>query len=146
MLESSAQYFAYCPGKTHFTNFTVEVQMTILLGDSGGIVFRDSRIVGNNYVCVVCQDQTYSLYVIRNNGIGPSLISNTKSLAIHQGFKQSNTVAVVTNGLTLTLYVNYQHIGSVTDPTYSEGQVGVVAYPITQSTEVAYKDARVWNV
>ena len=74
--------------------------MTILLGDCGGIVFRDSGIVGNNNVFVVCQDQTYSLYLIKNNGIGSTLNSNNKSLAIHQGLKQSNTVEVVANGLT----------------------------------------------
>lgn len=146
VIESNSQYFAYCPGKTHFINFAFEVQMTILLGDCGGIVFRASGIVGNNYLVVVCQDQTYSLYVIRNNGIESTLISNNKSLAIHQGLKQSNVVAVVANGVTLTLYVNYQNVGSVTDNAYSEGQVGVVAYPVTQSTEVIYKDARVWNL
>ena len=46
--------------------------------------------------------------------------------AIHTG-DAANYVRVVCNGSTLTLYVNGQQVDSVTDTTFTEGDVGLIA-------------------
>jgi hypothetical protein len=55
------------------------------------------------------------------------MLVDKSSSAIHTGLNQPNTIAVLANGITLNLYVHQQKIDSVSDSTYSHGQVGVVA-------------------
>lgn len=146
VIELNANYFTYCTDKTPFDNFAFEVQMTIIQGDCGGIIFRAAGTVGNNYFFQICQNGTYALYTIgSNNSISKTLIRSKSSHAVHSGLNQANTIAVVANGATLTLYVNYQNIDHITDATYSRGQLGFVAYPENQTTEVIYSNAKVWQ-
>jgi|SRR5579859_4272114 len=144
---TNPNYFIYCPDHTPFTNFVFEVQMTITQGDCGGVVFRDTKgILGYSYLFEVCQDGTYSLGLFHNNDNPQALIPSQSSAAIHKGYYQINTIAVVANGPQLTLYVNYQNVGQRSDSTYNGGEVGVVAFPVSQSTGVIYQDAKVWSL
>lgn len=144
---TNPNYFIYCPDHTPFINFVFEVQMTITQGDCGGVVFRDTKgILGYSYLFEVCQDGTYSLALFHNNDNPQALIPSQPSTAIHKGHFQINTIAVVANGPQLTLYVNYQNVGQKSDNTYNGGEVGVVAYPVSQSTGVIYQDAKVWSI
>jgi hypothetical protein len=44
------------------------------------------------------------------------------------------------------VYVNKQYLASVTDSTYSMGQIGVTAEDLTNSTEVVFSNAKVWKL
>ncbi|MBV9232149.1 MAG: hypothetical protein JOZ18_22760 [Chloroflexi bacterium] len=60
---------------------------------------------------------------------------------------QTNLIAVVAQGSTITLYVNRQQIASVTDSSYSHGNIAVVAKSTDgNAAEVAYSNARVWSL
>lgn len=144
---TNPNHFIYCPDHTPFINFVFEVQMTITQGDCGGVVFRDTKgILGYSYLFEVCQDGTYSLALFHNNDYPQALIPSQSSAAIHKGYYQTNTIAVVANGPQLTLYVNYQNVGQKPDSTFNGGEVGVVAFPVSQSTGVIYQDAIVWSL
>ena len=134
-----------CPVSRDFSNFAFEVQMMIIKGDAGGLVFRVNNAGNKFYSFIVGQDGSYilGLYVNTNGNYSRPLVSGTSS-AIHQGLSQTNVIAVVAKGNTITLYANRQQIASVTDSNYSHGQVGVVAYPFNASTEVVYSNAKVW--
>jgi serine/threonine protein kinase len=97
-------------------------------------------------VLPVCQNGTFFLSLLQNNGIEQTLQQDTFSAAIQAGVKQTNTLAVLARGTELMLYVNYQQLATVTDATYSQGQVGVGAFPVQSATEVAYGHARVWTL
>ncbi|HEY5003278.1 MAG TPA: hypothetical protein VII61_09005, partial [Ktedonobacteraceae bacterium] len=140
------KYFIYCPNKTQFKDLVFEVQMTIIQGDCGGIVFRTNGVKGNNYLFGVCQNGTFFLSLLQNNVIEQTLQQKTFSAAIQVGMKQTNTLAVLARGTELMLYVNYQQLATVTDATYSQGQVGVGAFPVQSATEVVYGNARVWTL
>jgi len=56
-----------------------------------------------------------------------------------------NLIAVVAKGNSITLYVNGQNIGSVSDSTYSQGEIGVAADDVSNPTEVVFSNAKVWT-
>ena len=65
---------------------------------------------------------------------------------INTGLNQSNLIAAVASGSTIDLYVNLHHIDSVSDSTYTSGQIGVVAFSTGDPTEVAFNNAKVWGL
>jgi hypothetical protein len=133
---------------TNFSDFAYQVQMTIIRGESGGIVFR---VVDFNtskfYYFYISPDGTYALALSRDeHSSHDRLLRSGSSSFIKRGLKQSNLIAVVASGSNIYLYVNKQYVTSVSDSTYSSGQIGVYAIDITAPTEVAFSHAQVWNV
>jgi len=132
---------------TDYGNFAYEVQMTIISGDAGGIIFRGENTTFSNYYFAVTHNGFYALLLCQN-GKCKALVPITGSSAIHQGQSKTNIIAVGAQGSTITLYVNGQLITSVTDSTFSHGQIGVAAVPFgtnAHPTTVAYSNAKVWT-
>jgi putative ATPase len=149
--ENDKNTFFDCIAKANnlgnLSNFTYEVQMTILKGDCGGIIFRADDLNTKLYLFDVCQDGTYLLSLYVDNIISHiKTLKDSSSSLIKQGLNQSNLLAVVARGQSITLYVNNQPIDQVSDKTYSSGQIGFVAYPYNNPTEVAYNNVRVWSL
>jgi Flp pilus assembly protein TadG len=142
------RFFASCLAQsTNFTNFAYEVQMKIIKGDLGGIIFRGSTN-NNFYLFYVTQLGSYELLLCPGNTCR-QIVATTSSPAINRGLNSTNIVAVVVTGTTITLYVNHQKVTSVNDSTYSHGQIGVAASPFANAghpTEVVYSNARVWTL
>jgi eukaryotic-like serine/threonine-protein kinase len=116
---------------TNFSNFAYEVHLTIIQGDSGGIVFHANESQGSEYLFRIGIDGSYTLEIFNNNSF-ISALKSSSSTAINTGLNQTNLIAVVANGSNIDLYVNNQHIDSISDSTYSQGEIGVAA-----STNVA---------
>ena len=99
--------FAFAPD---FSNFVYEVQMTIVSGQAGGIVFRANPANSTFYYFRVGQDGSYDLWTYVDKYIDHAhhLTSGPpgSSSAIHTGYNQPNLVAVVARGSSLALYVN----------------------------------------
>ncbi len=141
--ESKIGYVYTCPDQTQFGNFAFEVQMTILHGDCGGIIFRIT--VTKYYLFVVCANGYYELEAGLDNTHFKTLVTKS-SPAITTGYNQLNTIAVVANRSTLDLYVNHTKIDSVSDSTDSgTGFIGLAADAASYLTEVAYSNAKVWT-
>jgi hypothetical protein len=140
--------FYYCiAGTAGFSNFAYEVRMTIIKGDQGGIIFRADGAKSKFYYFDIGRDGSYSLYLyVDATGSHARLLTSGMHAAIHTGLNVPNLLAVVARGGTLDLYVNNQHITSVHDNTYGNGQVGVAAANVTDPTEVAFSDARLWTL
>jgi hypothetical protein len=139
----------YClADATNFSNFAFEVQMQIGKGDAGGIIFRAENTNPNQYYAFyVGQDGTY--FLNRANGASYSVLSSGTSAAINQGLNQTNLVAVIAQGSSITLYVNHHQITDVADSTYSHGQLGFFASPQGNGghpTEVVFSNAKVWTL
>ena len=130
---------------TNFTNFTFQVQVTVVKGSCGGVSFRGDSKAGNFYEFHVCSDGTYQLYNASMDLIG-SPFAYGPFPAIHKGLGQTNAVAVVAIGDTITLYVNGQNITSVIISLYSHGQIGCEATEIDNSTMVMFRNAMVWTL
>jgi serine/threonine protein kinase len=137
-----------CVASTNFSDFAYQIQVTIVKGDGGGdIIFRDDETKGNGYYFFIGQNGSYELGTYNNCKVNCTLkpLRNGSSAAINTGLNQSNLLAVVASGRTIDLYVNHQKIDSYSDSSYSQGQIGVVAFDVNSPTEVVFSDAKVWT-
>jgi hypothetical protein len=142
-LDAKGFYFPCIAENTHFTNFAFQVDMNIDKGDAGGLIFRGN---GNNsqfYVLQIGNDGSYDLFLAKNRTQNSDLLFGT-STAYKQG--QRNLIAVVARGSNIYIFINKQYTGSVTDSTYSSGQIGVLVNDHTNPTDVAYTNAQVWTL
>jgi serine/threonine protein kinase len=130
---------------TNFSNFSYQIQMTIIKGDQGGIVFRADPSKGSFYYFHISTSGAYALETYSNYNPSRSqpLIQGT-SPAIKTGLNQTNLIAVVANGNGLKFFVNMQQIASVSDGTYNGGKIGVIAEDISNPTEVVFRNIVVW--
>jgi serine/threonine protein kinase len=149
--ESDTRYLISCFNETaNFSNFVYEVQMKIIKGGLGGIMFRADSAQGKFYLFGIDQTGGYSflLYTAGNglNNTHYTFLKKASSSAIEEGLNQINLIAVVAKGSTITLYVNHQRIDTVNDSTYSHGQIGLFGYPYNIPIEVAFNNARIWTL
>jgi hypothetical protein len=139
----------WCPAtNTNFSNFAYQVQMTIIKGDSGGIIFRfATNSTGNSfgYGFNIAQNGTYDFYSVDENEGFTHLRSGT-SLFIKTGLNQTNLIAVLAHGKNIYLFVNGQYVASVNDSSYSSGQIGVQAGENAIPTEAVFRNAQVWEI
>ena len=130
-----------------FSNFVFQVQMTVLKGDRGGIIFRADPTNTKFYLFRVGQDGSYDLYLyVDTNGSNAQLLAQGSSSAIHTGLNHPNKIAVIANESNLSFYVDQQFIVSIKDTTYQSGSIGVFADAQTNPTEVAFSSAKVWTL
>src|SRR5216683_3008766 len=127
-----------------FSNFVFEVRMTIIAGNTGGILFRDSGGNGKGlfyYLSIDTNGLYYlSFYVDRQSSNFHNLINGTAS-AFRTGLGQTNIIAMVANGSTFDLYVNQQYLDSVSGNSSEQGSIALVADGVS---EVVYSEAKVW--
>ena len=132
---------------TNYNNFVYEVQMTIVSGDSGGIIFRANQTNSTFYYFRVGQDGSYDVRAYVDPQISDSKqLANGSSSAIRTGTNQANIIAVVARGSSFEFYVNRQLVTTANDSTFSQGQIGVVAYNQGGLATAVYSNARVWTL
>jgi eukaryotic-like serine/threonine-protein kinase len=137
---------------TDFSNFTYQIEMTFIQAgqsfDGGGIAIRSS---GNNYYYFeVFESGRYEFVPCAGNVCSPTIAESLTQVipSFHTGLNQPNILAIVARGNSFDLYVNGAHIaGPVSDPNNisSHGMIGVFGAANDATTEVAYKDAKVWR-
>jgi hypothetical protein len=125
-----------------FANFAFQVDMTILNGDRGGVLFRSKSNAGKTYLWDIDTLGFYNLYVYTGFAVSQiqTLLTGFTD-ALPAGGSQ---ITIIAEGSTLYVYLNQQFITSTTDTTLTAGMVGVLASADQQSTEVAYSNAKVW--
>jgi hypothetical protein len=130
---------------TNFSNFAYEAQMTIIKGDSGGLMFRADADKSKVYYFRI--DQTgYFMFIVYTGHTSGNILAKGTISAFHTGMGQSNLVAVVAQRDHLTLYANHQSVKTVTNPTFSQGQIGFGASNYDSPVEVVFTDAKVWRL
>jgi DnaJ-like protein len=130
-----------------FSNFAYQVDMTITQGDEGGILFRADPTNSKFYLFHISQSGAYDLFLyIDNQGThAKNLLSNSTTL-FKQGLNQTNTITVVARGGAIYFFINGQYLDSVNDSTFASGKIGVFGESNTNSTDVAFSNARVWQL
>jgi hypothetical protein len=141
-----AGFFAPCYAQnSSFNNFAFQVQMTILKGDRGGLIFRSDG-TSKFYLFRIDQNGAYNLFLYTNSNSTKNLLEGTAPAIIHTGLNASNTIAVVAKGSNIYLYVNQKYLASTTNSTYSSGSIAVFAEDHTNATEVAFSNVQVWQL
>ncbi len=134
--------FACNAEAVNFADLTYEVQMTILKGDRGGLFFRQVGTQGPYYYFSMKTDGSYELDSF--TGSTSLVLQQGTSPAIKTGLNQTNLLAVVAQGSSITAYINGQNITQVSDSTTSHGLIGLAADATDQPAEVAFINAKVW--
>lgn len=135
------------PGSTSFSNFAFQVQMTILQGNTGGIIFRLSAAPKSGYAFIIGSSGLYALMVIYQDIAHSKILSAAGSTAINSGLGQSNLLTVIARDSTIYLYINKRFITSSTDTTSSSGAMALLGMADNgSSTDVAFSNLQEWNL
>jgi hypothetical protein len=110
----------------------VTVNTRILSGLTGGLLIRVSAdIFGelSGYLFEITSTGTYriALFSQRFNATITPLKNWTFSSALHQGYATTNTLQVIAQGSSLSLYANGAFLTQLTDPTYTSGLIAFFA-------------------
>jgi hypothetical protein len=127
-----------------FSNFAFQVQMTILKGDGGGIVFRADDANSKFYLFRITRSGVFSLLVTSDSKTNTPLIDDTNPV-VKTG-NQTNLVTVIAKGSNIYLYINKQFVDSTSDNSYSSGKIGVFSVDTGTATDVAFSNANVWTL
>jgi DnaJ C terminal domain len=145
-----SDYFYACFAATpKFSNFAYQVQMTIMQGDYGGIIFRADGATSKYYYLRIGKDGAYDLTASHDTSFTHDqlLKSGNAETIMKTGSNQTNMVAVVANGGNLYLYVNQKYLAQVNDNTYKSGQIGVFGGNFaSKSADAAFSNAQVWTI
>lgn len=134
----------FYPART-FGDFALQVHMTIVRGDAGGVVFRvpnADALSLNAYAFIVNVLGDCSLALIQN-GEYTSLATRTCQ-TINKGVNQPAVLTVIARGNTLLFFVNQQHIMTIQNNTFSNGMVGLLSLSFQDATEVTFHQAQIW--
>ncbi|HXX77365.1 MAG TPA: protein kinase, partial [Ktedonobacteraceae bacterium] len=137
---------------TDYTDFTYQVVMTFIRSgksyDGGGIVVRGN---GNNYYYFeVFESGRYTLMSCTNKTCNHTLVNGLSQAipSFHSGLDQPNILAIEVKGFSFALFVNGMQVGrtvSDSNSISSHGMIGVFGAANDATTEVVYKDAKVWG-
>jgi|GEM_PF-3073411 len=141
----------YCPaGATHVSDFAYQVTMTIHQGDEGCVLLRYVFATGDKAPAYgaycISSHGTYKFLTNQLNASGYQVQSSGSSTAIVTGQNQPNTVTVIVQGSTYTLYVNAQFVTAENATVSSEGEIGVGSLYDSDNTDVAFSNAKVWKL
>lgn len=143
-------YFSPCyASATNFVDLLLQVQMTVVSGHSGGIVFRADATKDYEYQFRISTDGTYILnkYVVENGKPASKPLLSGSSPAIVKGANQPNLVAILAQGDAIALYVNKKCLGTTNDTTYQQGQIGVYVDSDPSSVvDAAFTKLQVWKL
>lgn len=126
-----------------YQDATISVDMSILKGHNGGLFFRTSTDLLNNYSGYLFEVDSQGNYKISafNNTV---LQDWTSSSALKTGFNVKNTLQVIMHGSTLLFYANSVFLVSLTDTTYTTGEIGFLATSQNTSADVVYSNLKVY--
>lgn len=134
-----------CNNGRDYSNFAFEVTMMVNQGNCGGLTLRENSIYTQRYFFEVCQNGYYGFSDYTSHSAS-KILTNGHTFAILQGEGQTNIIAVVANGSQFDLYINYLHIGSVSNNDYSQGYIGLAAEDVDTPTNVTYQNAKMWSI
>lgn len=140
----------YClANNTDYTNFVYQIQMTFIRAQAqqaGRILFRADDSQDEYYDFQAGIDGYY--YIARNDPSNNTVLMQGYSSAIIEKTGQPNILAVKAIGKDFYLYVNFHLVAHMHDAAYTHGNIGIGVSVNTdgKDIEVAFRNARVWNV
>jgi uncharacterized protein (UPF0333 family) len=140
----SGGYINLCMAQNpSFRDYTYEVQVNIIKGNAGGVVFDYYPFDPAYFSFVVTTTGAYYLtHRVKGN---TTILSTGSSTAIKQGLNQPNVIGVVARENSIELYAN-GHLLNHFQNTKSGWVIGLVAVALENPTEVAFSNVKVWEL
>ncbi len=145
----SQNAYALCMAQaTNFSDLAYQVQMSIVKGEFGGMVFRADGSQSKYYSFFIDRSGNYTLITsVDNTGTRDYVLRKGTSAFIRTDLNQLNTLAVIARGSNIYFYINQQYITSASDGSYRAGQIGVFGGDNTQApADVVFSRVQVWNL
>jgi hypothetical protein len=141
--------------ESDLANLALQADVTIIQGDNAGIIFRSNTKEDSFYAFCITTGGSYYLqksfpsttdvqdYSNLNIENSPAIQQGI----IKQGIKQTNLLTVITQGNTFYLYVNEYYVGSVSDSSYTSGEVGIFTNSEKEGQiEAAFTNFEAWKL
>ncbi len=126
-----------------FSNFAFQVQMTILKGGSGGILFRSNPKQVFGYRFVIRSDQSPYGGSDLAYGFGANqTLARFPAITAH--LNQAYLLTAIVRGRSISLYINKRLVMSVEDSSASSGNIGFLAGSDNNIADVMFRDAKIW--
>lgn len=134
--------FTVCSAQPTFSNFAFQVQMTILNGDFGGLIFRTSQQdpFGYRFAFRSQLVPSYSGDLVYGNQLLATFTTAKANL------NQTYLLTAIARGNTLSLYIDKKLVMSVSDSNASVGGIGLMAGKFDNTADVAFSNAQVWQL
>jgi serine/threonine protein kinase len=129
--------FLVCYAHPPFSNFAFQVQMTLLKGDGGGIVFRTGGENAFGYRFFLGTGYFDLNYGNKNLASSASIKAN---------LYQTYLLTAIARGGTISLYLDKRWVITVEDSTASSGGIGLMAVDFSNAADVVFRNAQVWNL
>jgi len=143
----SAPYTPCLAQATNFGDLAYQVQMIIVNGEFGRMVFRADGSQTKYYSFFIDHNGTYKLITsVDNTGTHDHVLRNGTSSFIRTSLNQTNMLTIIALGSSIYLYINQQYITNASDTTYRAGQMGVFGGNSSEApADVIFSHAQVWN-
>lgn len=125
-----------------FKDVAFQVEVTIVKGSRGGLLLDVGS--SGDYSFEISQDGSYIFFTEQNDN--DIVLRSGFNLAINTGLNQKNLLTVITISHHFYLYVNQIPLTNFTDDTYSSGQIGLQGRSDTNVMDVAFNNAKVWEI
>lgn len=153
VFDDEAHSFGTCASlNKDLTDYTFEASMVITQasgdGDGGGLIFRADEQNVKLYRVTVDQNGVYRILIyVDEKGTTSRILKEDTVPSFNTGLQQTNVLSVVVRGDQISFYVNRQLVTTVTDSTYTHGQIGFdVTNHQSGKTEVAFTNVKVWDL
>jgi hypothetical protein len=144
---SDANRFIYCTdADSAVSNIAFQVQMQILSGDGGGLVFHENSDSQGLYAFELNQDGSYQVFISKDPSKQASDLTDGTTSAADLQSGATNTLTLIEQGPQCYFYVNGRFVVQVQDSTLQEGSAGVLAGDEGNATEVVYTNEKIWDL
>jgi hypothetical protein len=120
--------------------------MVISKGDGGGLIFRGNDKTDQLYRVTFFTDGHYGVYVYVDKTGTNARVLKYDTYPSGIDLTNTNTIAVVARSGSIGVYLNQTEITTITDSTYTTGEIGFSAYDLSNATEVIFTNAKVWQL
>jgi len=131
-------------------NCACRVELMIVKGYYGGVTVRADPVQQTGYYFMIGPDDSYKFGVL-NGRVSHSLRSGL-SPVINNKANQWNQLTVITRNNQLSFYINQRYIDQVSDSTFLQGMVGMVAEDLSDADglshppQVMFRNVRLWSL
>ncbi len=130
--------------RLHYSDAAIQMDVTLISGDSAGIIFRVSPSFSEMYDFEITNQGQFGLLLFNKNGT-TTLIPATASSAIH-GIGKKNTLLVIAKGNNFQLLINGVFAGETHDNSLTTGYVGASVADYSSNAQASFSNLVIYQV
>lgn len=133
---------------TNFTNAAFQAQVSIVQGDTAGLIFRADSLAQKQYLLGITSSGVYMVALANEpSDLQVHVIAGGISSVINRGLNSPNQLTIIARNSTFYIYINHQFVSQVNDATYSFGAIGLFSADSDGNpTEAVFNNVRLWSI